>query len=132
MKSVSLKKPDRLAEVSPQKIELSLDIKSPNDSGSDNPNRNSKNEKDKDKDKESDSLQRAPVENPVIKIEARGLDESNQFDFIHELWLSMLFHIICLGVSFHRGNQSGVIVLWAFLHAINFGLYIFFHVKLST
>lgn len=129
VKSVSLKKPDRIAEISPQKIELSLDIKSPNDSGSDKDSKNKQDKKnDQEKDKESDSLQRAPVENPVIKITPKGLDESNQFDFIHELWLHMLFHVICLGVSFHRGNQSGVIVLWAFLHALNFASYIFFHV----
>ena len=85
---MSLKKPNRLPEVSPQKLELSLDIKSPNDSGSDKESRKKEQEKDKannDKDKESDSLQRAPVENPVIKIEVKGLEESNPFDFIQEL-----------------------------------------------
>lgn len=65
-----------------------------------------------------------------IGLTVTGLEEVNDFEFIHQLWLYLLFHVISLGVAFHRINQSGLIVLWAFLHAICFAAYIFFHVNL--
>ena len=65
----------------------------------------------------------------VVGLTVLGLDEINDFDFIHHLWLFLLFHVISLGVSFHRLHQGGLIVLWAYLHALCFAAYIFLHVS---
>ena len=63
-----------------------------------------------------------------VGLTVTGMDEVNDYDFVHMLWLHLLFHVISLGVSFHRQYQSGVIALWAYLHAVNFAAYVYFHV----
>lgn len=64
-----------------------------------------------------------------IGLAVMGADDINDFEFIHQLWLYLFFHVISLGISFHRIHQSGIIVLWAYLHALCFAAFIFFHVS---
>jgi hypothetical protein len=64
-----------------------------------------------------------------VGLKVTGLDEVNDFDFIHMLWLYLLFHVICLGVAFHKPFQTGLIILWGYLHALTFGAWIFLHVS---
>ena len=63
-----------------------------------------------------------------LGLKVNGSEDINDYDFIHMLWLYLLFHVICLGVAFHKAYQSGIIALWGYLHAASFGAWIFLHV----
>lgn len=78
---------------------------------------------------ETDVKPKVETSSPTLNLTVSGADDVNDYDFIHNLWLYLLFHAISLGVSFHKPLQSGMIVIWAYLHAITFGAYMFLHVS---
>ena len=92
----------------------------------------------KDEEKKENDSQRKDIkpqeDTPKKIVNTINLEvpDDDDYDFIHQLWLYLLFHGICLGVAFHKHFQSGLIALWAYLHAIAFGGFMFLHVSYSV
>ena len=88
-------------------------------------------EVDRKKDEKKDVDIKPQTAAPTIGLTVTGLDDVNDYDFIHQLWLYLLIHVVCLGGCFHENGASGMIAVWGYLHALTFGAYMFTHVSLN-
>lgn len=98
-------------------------------SDSNDPNKNEENSNEPKTKDGQDLGPQSNISTPGVNLEVSGMDEVNDFDFIHQLWLYLLIHCICLGSSFHKYYQSSWVILWGFLHALTFCGFVFAHVS---